>query len=81
MNVKKTEIINYLELNNFQKIDDKFDYLIKMSIFNLTFEKKEELLREYNEKNSDYQWYKEQTVQSLWKQDLDDLEVQLQILE
>jgi DNA topoisomerase-2 len=74
MNVKKTEIESYLEKHDFPKIEDRYDYLIKMPLYNLTFEKKEELLKEHNEKDIDYKWYKEQTIQSLWLKDLEELE-------
>jgi DNA topoisomerase-2 len=74
MNTKKEIILSYLIENNFRKIDDKYDYLIKMPIFNLTFEKKEELLKQYNELKNEYELYKKQTIVYLWTQDLDNLE-------
>jgi len=74
LNCKQTDIIEYLETNEFPRIDGKYDYLIRMPIYNLTYEKKEELLTEYNEKNVQYKSYVAMTIQDLWMQDLQDLE-------
>ena len=74
MDCKQSDINQYLEKNKFPKIDDKYDYLIRMPIYNFTFEKKEELLKEYNEKNTQYETYKALSIKDLWKLDLDELE-------
>jgi DNA topoisomerase-2 len=70
----KSGIEAYLEHNKFPKIDDKYDYLTHMPLINCTYEKKELLLKEYNDKNAQYENYKALTIKALWKQDLDELE-------
>ena len=74
MDCKQSDIKDYLEKNKSPKVDEKYDYLIRMPIYNFTFEKKEELLKEYNEKNTQYEMYKALTIESMWLQDLDELE-------
>jgi DNA topoisomerase-2 len=74
MDCKQSDIKDYLDKNKFPKVDEKYDYLIRMPIYNFTFEKKEELLKEYNEKNTQYEMYKALTIESMWLQDLDELE-------
>ena len=50
MNAKKSFIQEYLESNSFPKQDESYDYLIKMPIYNFTYEKKEELIKELKNK-------------------------------
>ena len=76
-NGKKEDIINFLEKNNFPKMNDKYDYLINMPVYNLTYEKKEELLKEFNNKDSQYEMYKKQNIENLWMDDLSELEKHL----
>ena len=70
---KKEDIIDYLNNENFIKIDGSFDYLIKMPIYNLTFEKKEELLKLHELKLNEYEKYKSQSLKDLWVEDLNEL--------
>lgn len=76
-NAKKDDIIDHLEKNKFVKMNDKYDYLINMPVYNLTYEKKEELLKEYNDKNAQYESYKKKTIENLWTDDLNELEKHL----
>lgn len=76
-NGKKEDIINFLEKNKFPKMNDKYDYLINMPVYNLTYEKKEELLKEFNNKDSQYEMYKKKTIENLWMDDLSELEKHL----
>lgn len=76
-NGKKDDIINFLEENKFPKMNDKYDYLINMPVYNLTYEKKEELLKEFNNKDSEYEMYKKKTIENLWMDDLYELEKHL----
>ena len=77
-NRKKSDIEEYLEKNNYPKkrneSDGKtsYDYLIKMPIWNLTYEKKEELLKELNNKKDMLAEIELKTIENMW---LDDLEV------
>lgn len=76
-NGKKEDILNFLEKNKFPKMNDKYDYLINMPVYNLTYEKKEELLKEFNNKDSQYEMYKKKTIENLWMDDLTELEKHL----
>ncbi len=69
-NQKKSDIENYLKLHKFALMDDKYDYLIRMPIYNLTYEKKEELLKELNEKNDILTKIKNTTSEEMWEADL-----------
>ena len=78
-NRKKTDIEDYLEKNEYpkkkndndSKTKESYDYLIKMPIWNLTYEKKEELLKELNNKKDMLSAIEIKTIENMW---LDDLE-------
>jgi DNA topoisomerase-2 len=72
-NNKKNNIEDYLEKNNFVKKEDSFDYLIKMPIWNLTYEKKEELLKEFKSKELEMKNMQNYSIQDLWLSDLNEL--------
>jgi DNA topoisomerase-2 len=75
MNRKKNDIEEYLTKNEFpkKKMDDKnnYDYLIKMPIWNLTYEKKEELLKELNNKKDILSNIKNKKLEKMWLEDLE----------
>jgi DNA topoisomerase-2 len=75
MNRKKNDIEEYLIKNEFpkKKMDDKnnYDYLIKMPIWNLTYEKKEELLKELNNKKDILSNIKNKKLEKMWLEDLE----------
>tara|TARA_B100000405_G_scaffold28990_1_gene20548 strand:+ start:944 stop:4255 length:3312 start_codon:yes stop_codon:yes gene_type:complete len=77
LDCKHDDIIKYLTENQFVKLEGKFDYLIKMPIQNLTHEKKVELLKELDKKEVEYNRYKETTSKELWRNDLDELKIEL----
>ena len=54
-------------------MDDKnnYDYLIKMPIWNLTYEKKEELLKELNNKKDILSNIKNKKLEKMWLEDLE----------
>ena len=71
-NRKKSDIEEYLEKNEYPKRDnDSYDYLIKMSIWNLTYEKKEELLKELNNKKDMLSDIEKKTIEDMWLNDLE----------
>jgi DNA topoisomerase II len=83
VNNKKKEIIEeYLEKNNYPKkkieSDDKsktnYDYLIRMPIWNLTYEKKEELLKELNNKKDMLSNIQKKKIENMWLEDLEAFE-------
>lgn len=77
MNTKKVEIIEYLEKNSFPIHDASYDYLIKMPIYNLTFEKKEELIEESDDKHKVLVNIEEEDESTTWSNDLSELEKKL----
>jgi DNA topoisomerase-2 len=74
MNNKKKDIEAYLDENAFPLKDDSYDYLIKMPIFNLTKEKKDELLKELNDKKEVLQNISSKSEKDMWNDDLNELE-------
>lgn len=53
--------------------DDKFDYLLRMPIYSLTFEKIDELTKQCTSKNQQLAYYKTTSPEQLWKVDLEEL--------
>ena len=74
LNVKKSIIEEYLSKNDFPVIDDKYDYLTKMPIHNLTFEKKQELILECTDKQAIYDTLYNTRTKDLWKSDIEQFE-------
>lgn len=76
-NIPKSEIIQWLEDNKFDKIDDSYNYLLNMSIYSLTKEKYEELLNKAKEKKSQidevYTW----KIKDMYLKDLNELKKKL----
>lgn len=73
-NRSKQQIISDLEKNNYLKIDGKYDYLLSMQIWSLTFEKIQELEREMISKKEQYETLQKKTPEDLWSDDLDAFE-------
>lgn len=73
LNEKYDSIEKQLISLGFKKKNDTYDYLIKLPIHSLTLEKKEELLNQYTEKDSQYKKLKKKTIQDLYLHDLDEL--------
>ncbi|XP_022654783.1 DNA topoisomerase 2-like isoform X2 [Varroa destructor] len=58
-----------------------YDYLLGMTMWNLTYEKKEELLKKRDQKLSELDILKRKTPKDLWMADLDDFLVKLEEVE
>lgn len=71
MNVKKSVIEEHLVENGYPKYDDKYDYLIKMSVYNFTFEKKEELLEDMNKRRDMLAELESQSEKDMWSMDIE----------
>jgi len=69
-NKKKIEIELELEKHNFIKINNSYDYLLTMSIYNLTFEKIEELKKLENKKQIEYDNLEKIEPKDIWKIEL-----------
>lgn len=70
MNAKKSFIQEYLENNNFPKQEDIYDYLIKMPIYNFTYEKKEELIKELKNKKDMLTELESTDEKTMWLNDI-----------
>ena len=70
---KKEDITKQLEDKKYPKINDNWDYLLKMPIYNLSQEKIDELLKQLENKESELEYITSQTPKSLWKLELDEL--------
>jgi DNA topoisomerase-2 len=73
-NKKKSEIEEKLIELKFTKIEDSYNYLLSMPIYNLTQEKIEELKKQENEKQTEYDILVKMKPHDLWLIDLDDFE-------
>ena len=80
-NKKRTEIEEKLEKHKFPKLgrskDDpkvSYDYLLSMPIYNLTHEKIEELKKQQEDKESEYEDLNAKSPQDIWAEELDVLE-------
>lgn len=70
----KQFIIDYLENNNYHKVEDSFNYLLNMPMISLTKEHYEKLITERDNLITEYNNYKALTVDDIWKQELNTLE-------
>lgn len=77
MNTKKQVIIEYLELHEFPVQETNYNYLTRMPIHNLTYEKKEELKKECLEKHEMLVKIQEVSEKEMWRNDLNDLRKKL----
>jgi DNA topoisomerase-2 len=73
-NKKKSEIEEKLIELKFIKIEDSYNYLLSMPIYNLTQEKIEELKKQEKEKQTEYDTLVKMKPHDLWLIDLDDFE-------
>ncbi|XP_012256449.2 DNA topoisomerase 2 isoform X2 [Athalia rosae] len=60
---------------------ENYDYLLGMTMWNLTKEKKDELLRQRDDKIAELKRLQQRTPVSLWKEDLDNLSAELNKVE
>jgi len=70
-NKKKSDIEEKLVQHKFPKIDDSYNYLLSMPIYNLTLEKIEDLKKQEKEKQTEYDTLFGMKPQDLWINDLD----------
>ena len=71
-NRKKSDILQQLETREYPKVDDSYDFLIKMPIYNLTTERIEELRKDRDVKMHDYKNLKSKTLEDMYIEELDD---------
>lgn len=70
---KKKEIESDLVRFNFDKIEDSFDYLLSMSLWNLTEDKIKENTKKLKELEKELRNFKKKTLVDLWLEDLDEI--------
>ncbi len=70
MNAKKSFIQEHLENNSFPKQEHSYDYLIKMPVYNFTYEKKEELIKELNNKRDMLTKLESINEKTMWLNDI-----------
>lgn len=70
---KKSSIIEYLEKNNFDKINDSYSYLLNMSIESLTKERAESLKEDLEIKQKEYDKIFKKKIKSMYIDDLNEL--------
>jgi len=73
-NQSKKDIILKLESLEYPKIEDNYDYLIKMPIYNLSKERIEELRKERDLKMNEFDILKETSVNMIYKKELKEFE-------
>tara|TARA_B110001469_G_scaffold123087_1_gene134618 strand:- start:857 stop:1354 length:498 start_codon:yes stop_codon:yes gene_type:complete len=68
--VKKVDIIEQLKSKGYPEIEG-YDYLLKMPIYNLTFEKIDEFEKKLANLNEELELIKSKSKQDLWREDID----------
>jgi DNA topoisomerase-2 len=74
MNVKKSIIEQYLHTHEYMLSNNSYDYLIKMPLYNLTYEKKEELIKELESKIDMLDNITKTNPKTLWFNDIKEFE-------
>jgi DNA topoisomerase-2 len=72
-NVAKTKIIEGIEAMKLDKIDDSYDYLLRMPIYSLTKEMYEKLKADFIEKKAEIQKMEETDPKDMYVSDLNEL--------
>ncbi len=72
-NVPKAEIIKGIEEMSLDKIDDSYDYLLRMPIYSLTKEVFDKLKADFVEKKTEIQKMEETDPKDMYIQDLNEL--------
>jgi DNA topoisomerase-2 len=67
---KRGEIEDDLEENDFNKINNSYDYLLNMPIYQLTYEKIEELKKQKEQKEAEYNKLNKMKPHDIWKIEL-----------
>jgi DNA topoisomerase II len=69
-NVPKATIVNWLEKNKYFKVEDSFDYLLRMPIYSLTKEMCQKLMEDLKNKRLELDVIKKTQPQDMYRQDL-----------
>lgn len=71
--LKKVELEDTLASMNYDKMDDSYDYLTRIPIYNFTIDKVDELKDEIAKKEVTMKSIEDTTIEQMWTSDLDDL--------
>ena len=72
-NRKRTRLVEKIKKLGFPEFSDSYDYLLGMPLWNLTFEKVEELKKQRNLKQIEFDNLKSKTIETIWLGELDNL--------
>jgi DNA topoisomerase-2 len=72
-NTPKSEIITQIEQNSFDKVDDSYDYLLRMPIYSLTKEVFDKLKSDFTSKKEEIEILKSKDPKELYLKDLNEL--------
>ena len=72
-NVAKSKIVEQIENMNLDKIDDSYDYLLRMPIYSLTKELFEKLKSDFTSKKEEIKKLESTDPKDMYVQDLNDL--------
>ena len=73
-NKKRSELEDELDKHKFVKFDSTYNYLLGMPIYNLTMEKIDELKKQEEDKQNQYDELEKLTIETMWVNELNKLE-------
>ena len=73
-NKKRSELEAELDKHKFAKFDSTYNYLLSMPIYNLTIEKIDELKKQEEDKQHQYEELEKLTIETMWLNELNKLE-------
>jgi len=79
-NRKKDLILKDIEKNGIQSLNDSYDHLLSIPVYNFTKEKVDELKEKLKTKKIELKDYSSMTAGEIWLQDLEELESELERL-
>jgi DNA topoisomerase-2 len=76
-NQPKVQILSQIEKLGLLKVNDSYDYLLSLPIYNLTKEKMEDIKKDYEKTMIEMKKYEESTIEQIWLEDIKLLQKQL----
>jgi DNA gyrase/topoisomerase IV subunit B len=74
--IKKIELDEYLDNNSYDKINDNYDYIIKIPIYNFTIDKVDNLKKEKESLNEKFNHIKNKSIEDMWDDELLKFDIQ-----
>lgn len=72
---KKDDIISQIKSFNLLEIDDSYDYLLNMKLWNLSYEKIQELSTSLKNEKNELKLIKTKSIEEMWLNDLENLKI------